>query len=208
VHDASHAIVAYEGVVRDVTTSIERETELSHRALHDPLTQLPNRVLLFDRLENALARTLRQHGYLAALYIDLDCFKIVNDNFGHRVGDRVLQAVARRLDIALRPSDTVARLGGDEFAAVLPDLHSPGEAVEIAHRLLHSLSEPVDLVGGAAVVSASIGIAVAGGSDDDLSASDLLGRADAAMYEAKRAGRGRVEMFRSAGRAGRAPEAD
>ena len=104
--------------------------------MHDPLTGLPNRVLLLDRLEAALARIRRHQSFLAVLYLDLDRFKTVNDNLGHDVGDRLLQLVGQRLLQTLRPSDSVARLGGDEFAAILADLHDPGEAMQVAERLL------------------------------------------------------------------------
>src|SRR4029077_15005825 len=121
---------------RDVTALKVKEAFLSHRALHDALTGLPNRVLLLDRLEAALARIRRYQSFLAVLYLDLDRFKTVNDNLGHEVGDRLLQVVAQRLQETLRPSDSVALLGGDEFAAILPDLGDLREAMHIAERLL------------------------------------------------------------------------
>ena len=120
VRDPHGAVTAFEGIARDVTELKLKEAFLSHRALHDPLTGLPNRVLLLDRLEAALARLRRHPSFLAVLYLDLDRFKTVNDNLGHDIGDRLLQVVARRLQDTLRPSDSVARLGGDEFAAILP----------------------------------------------------------------------------------------
>ncbi len=168
---------------------------LSHRALHDSLTGLPNRVLLLDRLEAALARIRRHRSFLAVLYLDLDRFKTINDNLGHEVGDRVLQVVASRLQETLRPSDSVARLGGDEFAAVLPDLHDLHEATYVADRLLAAVAAPVDLGDGELVTTVSIGIAGAG--DGDASAAELLRRADFAMYTAKDRGRARVEYYDS-----------
>jgi diguanylate cyclase (GGDEF)-like protein/PAS domain S-box-containing protein len=193
LRDASGRVVAATGIARDVTALKVKEAYLSHRALHDPLTGLPNRVLLLDRLEAALARIRRHQGFLAVLYLDLDRFKTVNDNLGHEVGDRLLQAVARRLQDTLRPSDSVGRLGGDEFAAILPDLHDPTEAMQVAERLLTAVAEPVDLGEGSLVTTVSIG--VASGGDGDASAGELLRRADFAMYTAKDHGRARVESY-------------
>jgi diguanylate cyclase (GGDEF)-like protein/PAS domain S-box-containing protein len=193
LHNAHGEVVALEGIARDVTQLKLKEAFLSHRALHDPLTGLPNRVLLLDRLEGALARIRRHKSFLAVLYLDLDRFKTVNDNLGHEVGDRLLHAVARRLQDTLRPSDSVARLGGDEFAAVLPDLHDPHEATQIADRLLAAVAEPIDLGEGELVCTVSIGIAGAG--DGSASAAELLRRADFAMYTAKDRGRARIEHY-------------
>jgi len=193
MRDAEGQVTAISGIARDVTALKVKEAYLSHRALHDPLTGLPNRVLLLDRLEAALARLRRHPSFLAVLYLDLDRFKTVNDNLGHEVGDRLLHVVARRLQDTLRPSDSVARLGGDEFAAILPDLGDAQEAVQIAERLLAAVSEPVDLGEGDLVATVSIG--VAGGGDGGASAAELLRRADFAMYTAKDRGRARVESY-------------
>jgi diguanylate cyclase (GGDEF)-like protein/PAS domain S-box-containing protein len=195
VRDPHGAVTALEGIARDVTELKLKEAFLSHRALHDPLTGLPNRVLLLDRLESALARLRRHPSFLAVLYLDLDRFKTVNDNLGHDIGDRLLQVVARRLQDTLRPSDSVARLGGDEFAAILPDLGGPFEATQIAERLLGVVAEPADFGEGRLVTTVSIGIAGAG--DGDASAAELLRRADFAMYTAKDHGRARCEHYDS-----------
>jgi diguanylate cyclase (GGDEF)-like protein/PAS domain S-box-containing protein len=186
-------VIAATGIARDVTALKVREAFLSHRALHDPLTGLPNRVLLLDRLEAGLARMRRHESSLAVLYLDLDRFKTVNDNLGHDVGDRLLQIVGQRLQQTLRPSDSVGRLGGDEFAAILADLHDPGEAMQIAERLLAVIAEPCDFDGNTLVTTVSIGIA--GANDSDVSAGELLRRADFAMYTAKDRGRARVETY-------------
>ena len=191
--DADGMVESLEGIARDVTALKLKEAYLSHRALHDPLTGLPNRVLLLDRLEAALARLRRHSAYLAVLYLDLDRFKTVNDNLGHDSGDRLLQVVASRLQETLRPSDSVARLGGDEFAAILPDLGDAREADQVAERLLNIVAEPVDLGDGDLVTTVSIGIA--GASDGSTSAAELLRRADFAMYTAKDRGRARVERY-------------
>jgi diguanylate cyclase (GGDEF)-like protein/PAS domain S-box-containing protein len=193
LRDADGNVTAVSGIARDVTALKVKEAYLSHRALHDPLTGLPNRVLLLDRLESALARIRRHQGVLAVCYLDLDRFKTVNDNLGHDVGDRLLQAVSRRLQETLRPSDSVARLGGDEFAAVLPDLNGPEEAHQVAERLLAAVAEPVDLGEGELVTTVSIGIATA--DDGEASAGELLRRADFAMYSAKDRGRAQVAAY-------------
>ncbi len=186
-------VIAATGIARDVTALKVKEAYLSHRALHDPLTGLPNRVLLLDRLEAALARMRRHQSHLAVLYLDLDRFKTVNDNLGHEVGDRLLQVVGQRLQDTLRPSDSVARLGGDEFAALLADLHEPAEAMQVADRLLAAISEPVEIDGNSFVTTVSIGITAA--TDGDTSAGELLRRADFAMYTAKDRGRARIESY-------------
>jgi diguanylate cyclase (GGDEF)-like protein/PAS domain S-box-containing protein len=205
MRDAHGAIVALEGIARDVTQLKLKEAFLSHRALHDSLTGLPNRVLLLDRLEGALARLRRHESFLAVLYLDLDRFKTVNDNLGHEVGDRLLHEVARRLQDTLRPSDSVARLGGDEFAAILPDLHDATEALQIADRLLAAVAAPLDLGESELVTTVSIGIA--GGGDGSASAAELLRRADIAMYAAKDRGRARVESYDDLTSADRPPHA-
>jgi diguanylate cyclase (GGDEF)-like protein/PAS domain S-box-containing protein len=193
LRDASGAVVAATGIARDVTALKLKEADLNHRALHDPLTGLPNRALMLDRLESALARIRRYPGFLAVLYLDLDRFKTVNDNLGHAAGDRLLQEVAHRLQETLRPSDTVARIGGDEFVAVLADLHEPAEAEHVAGRLLSVIAEPVDLGHGGLVTTVSIGIASAG--DGETGAGELLRRADFAMYSAKDRGRAQVASY-------------
>ena len=147
------------------------DDELSHRALHDPLTGMANRALLFDRIGHALER--RNHAPIAVLFIDLDDFKAFNDTLGHSRGDEVLLEVSRRLRGVLRPSDTVARLGGDEFAVLIEDLAEPHGATSVAERILLALSRPVDLRGRRLELSASVGVAVSG---EDLSDADELVR--------------------------------
>jgi diguanylate cyclase (GGDEF)-like protein/PAS domain S-box-containing protein len=193
LRDSSGEVIAATGIARDVTALKVKEAFLSHRALHDALTGLPNRVLLLDRLEAALARIRRHQSYLAVLYLDLDRFKTVNDNLGHEIGDRLLQVVGQRLQQTLRPSDSVARLGGDEFVAVLADLHDPSEAMQVAERLLTVIAEPADFGDSPLVCTVSIGIA--GTDDGDATAGELLRRADFAMYTAKDRGRARVEWY-------------
>ena len=165
--------------------------ELRERSLHDQLTGLANRSLFFDRVAHAITRVARQPDALVAvLYVDLDNFKNVNDSLGHARGDRVLVVVAERLLKAVRGSDTVARLGGDEFALLLEDLTSADAALLVAERALRLLATPFDIAGQTVKVSASIGLALR--AKGGFGAEALTNEADAAMYEAKRAGKGRV----------------
>jgi diguanylate cyclase (GGDEF)-like protein/PAS domain S-box-containing protein len=179
------------GTCQDITEQKQLEHALSHQALHDHLTGLPNRLLLADRLELALSRAARHDGAVGVLFVDLDGFKTVNDRFGHEGGDAVLRTVAQRLAGAVRPSDTVARYGGDEFVAVCEEVTS-ADAVHLAHRISAAANTPVDLDDGSQVqITASVGVAMGGTAGD----TDLLIRdADAAMYRAKAAGVGGVEV--------------
>ena len=170
-------------------TRLRDEERMRHEAVHDPLTGLANRTLLHDRLQHALARSERERGATAVLFIDLDNFKQVNDRYGHAAGDAVLIGVARRLQSAVRPGDTVARLGGDEFVAVCEDIDEEA-AMAVGHRLQEAIRPPLSAGGAEHQMSASIGIAIGG-----VEPEALLGDADAACYGAKAAGRGRIELF-------------
>ncbi len=174
---------------RDVTERTRADERLQHQALHDALTDLPNRTLLHDRLAHAIHSAAREHTPLALFLIDLDRFKDVNDTLGHAVGDVLLQRVATRLRDALRASDTVARLGGDEFAVLVPGADA-AQATQTADKLLAALAESVTIEGQRLTVGGSLGIAFhpAHGAD----AGGLLRHADIAMYVAKRAGGGRA----------------
>jgi diguanylate cyclase (GGDEF)-like protein len=169
---------------------------MTHSAMHDGLTGLPNRVLLLDRLELALIRAARRSVLTGLLFIDLDGFKAVNDGAGHHIGDLVLQEAARRLDDGLRKEDTVARLGGDEFVILCEDLRHEREAVELAERLQRIMLRPFDIEDQEHLITASIGIAIARPGDGEAEA--LLQEADAAMYKAKSAGRARHELYSGA----------
>jgi diguanylate cyclase (GGDEF)-like protein/PAS domain S-box-containing protein len=166
---------------------------LERQALHDPLTKLPNRLLLMDRTHQALARLHRSQGPIALLFIDLDTFKAINDTHGHAVGDHLLISVAERLAETLRDSDTVARLGGDEFVLLAEDLESDAEALAVAERVVHALGEPFQVGSTDVSVFASVGVSVA--RDPEANPEDLLREADVAMYRAKRAGGHRLELF-------------
>ncbi|TWP50628.1 EAL domain-containing protein [Lentzea tibetensis] len=177
----------------DITERRQAEAQLVRQALHDPLTGLPNRILLLDRLRQVLARSERQHQLTAVLFIDLDGFKDVNDSLGHDVGDEVLREVGRRLQHHVRPFDTVARLGGDEFVVLCQDLRQEQNVIEISERLARTLASPVVVDSFEVVVTASVGIALANG--DAPTPEDLLRDADAAMYGAKARGKNRCEIF-------------
>jgi diguanylate cyclase (GGDEF)-like protein len=181
---------------RAVRHAIERkraETRLAHQALHDPLTDLPNRALFLDRLRVALDRSRRTGACVAVLFLDVDNFKDVNDSLGHATGDRLLAALAARLRTMLRPMDTVARFGGDEFTFLFEDLTSEREVVLIAERISHAASRPVALHEGPASITVSIGISVV--SDPAVPVEDMIREADAAMYRAKELGGARFELY-------------
>ena len=166
---------------------------LERQALHDPLTNLPNRSLLMDRAHQALARLHRSGGVLAMLFIDLDKFKAVNDNLGHEAGDRLLVSVSERLEELMRDSDTVARLGGDEFVVLAEEIDSDGEAMALAGRVLDALERPFPLGSAEVAMLASVGVAVT--RDPDADPETMLREADLAMYKAKGAGGRRLELF-------------
>jgi diguanylate cyclase (GGDEF)-like protein/PAS domain S-box-containing protein len=182
-------------VASQLGTVIERkraQERLAHQALHDPLTELPNRALFLDRLALALARLRRRRSSMAVLFADVDRFKVVNDSLGHDAGDRLLVALSRRLRDVLRPGDTLARFGGDEFAVLCEDVPE-ADVIGIAERMTDALAEPFTVGGREVFVSMSVGIAVA--RDPDQRPAALLRDADAAMYLAKDRGRARFEVF-------------
>lgn len=172
--------------VEDLTHRRHTERMLLHAALHDSLTNLPNRRLLRDRLDTALARSARSGSTVAVLFVDLDDFKAINDELGHDAGDEMLVAVARNIGSVLRTCDTVARLGGDEFVVVCEDVTADGDVARLARRILGAIRRPVQLRGRRLEVTASIGVAVpvSGAESPD----ELLRLADLAMYRAKRLG--------------------
>ncbi|MGY2897062.1 putative bifunctional diguanylate cyclase/phosphodiesterase [Deinococcus sp. UYEF24] len=188
------------GLDRDISERKQAEANLQalterlqHEAHHDPLTGLPNRTLLTDRLNHALARGARTLQPLAVVFLDLDGFKRINDTLGHDAGDALLKEVATRLQSTLRPSDTVARLGGDEFVVLVTDLSSPTDAARTARRLQTVINRPITLGGQRVTVQASLGISVA--PQDGKDAGVLLRQADLAMYQAKREGKNDLRFF-------------
>ncbi|MEO7254426.1 MAG: sensor domain-containing diguanylate cyclase [Casimicrobium sp.] len=188
--DVTGKVTSVQALVQDVSARVEAAEQLLHIATHDTLTGLANRRMLTERLSHALTRAERTGEAVALLFIDLDGFKRVNDLHGHAAGDELLKEVANRLRNVARATDFVARLGGDEFVLLLDaDVH-PGSPAVLAERVFDALSRPCQFEGGDAVIGASIGVAM----HPPLSnlAADLIRRADAAMYEAKSAGKGVV----------------
>lgn len=216
--DAREHVVEVLAVVRDVTDVVDTEHRLIRAARHDYLTGLPNRALLVDRLDAALARSSRDGGEVAVLFCDLDGFKNVNDSAGHAAGDAVLVEAARRLVGAVREGDTVARVGGDEFVVIVePWERESGEgyaavreprpapdrtlAVQVAERITDALRTPFVVAGVAHIVTASVGIAYATNGTEagqEVTADEVLRGADAAMYLAKDRGKNRLEVFATA----------
>ena len=180
-------------ISRDISETKLFEDRLRHQATHDDLTGLPNRILLMDRLEMALARTARLETGVGVLFCDIDRFKVVNDSLGHSVGDELLKEVAERLTRSVRPGDTVARFGGDEFVLLCSDLTSPRDAVVLSERIQTAVRDPIAVSDAELVVTLSIGIAY---DEHGVSQPNALVRdADAAMYRAKARGRDRAEVF-------------
>ncbi|MDD5330186.1 MAG: PAS domain S-box protein [Sulfuricella sp.] len=176
------------GIIRDIGQRKKAEEQIHHLAYYDTLTDLPNRRLLTDRLNQSLAQAQRHDRPLAVMFLDLDHFKEINDSLGHDVGDELLRAVARRLNACVRSADTVSRQGGDEFVIVLAELRQPRDAEQVADKILKSLSEPIGVREHQLRITTSIGIAVYS-SDHPEDAQELMKKADTAMYAAKEAGR-------------------
>jgi diguanylate cyclase (GGDEF)-like protein/PAS domain S-box-containing protein len=174
----------------------EAEEALRRQALHDPLTGLPNRLLLMDRLELAIQQARRNKDSLTLLFLDLDRFKLINDTLGHEAGDELLKAVARRVSDCVRSSDTFARLGGDEFVLLLPNAVPDDVLARLIGRLRHAVADPVTLCGQRVSVTCSIGCSVY--PDDGADACTLLRHADSAMYGVKQSGRDDVQRYSAA----------
>lgn len=186
--------LAYLASLRDITESHQVKQQLQYQAFHDSLTNLPNRVLFLDRLQHALERQKRYpESTVVVLFLDLDHFKLINDSFGHLVGDQLLQELANRVQVALRSTDTLARLGGDEFAILLEEISDPEEALHITQRIQKQLETPFKIKEHDMYANASIGIAL--DITDYEESEQLLRDADIAMYRAKEMGRGRYVVF-------------
>jgi diguanylate cyclase (GGDEF)-like protein/PAS domain S-box-containing protein len=195
IHDRRGRVTGAVMVFRDVSVARAMSHKMSHQAQHDSLTDLPNRLLLNDRLSQAITMAHRHGKKLAVLYLDMDRFKRVNDSAGHTVGDRLLQSVAVRVLGCVRSSDTVCRLGGDEFVILLSEVAHARDAAVTAEKILAALGEPHQLAQLELHVSASIGIVTF--PEDGTTAEDLLKNADAAMYQAKECGRNNYQFFKA-----------
>ncbi len=179
MHDGGHA-----SIYTDVTERKQLEDTINHMATHDMLTDIPNRVLLMDRLDLAIARASREKTKVAVLFIDLNNFKPVNDTMGHMTGDKVLKEMAKRMVTCLRKTDTVARFGGDEFTIVMTDVKNTEDVTHMAQNIIQELSKSIDLDGNEITLGASIGISIYPDTSD--SAEELMFLADKAMYVAKK----------------------
>jgi diguanylate cyclase (GGDEF)-like protein/PAS domain S-box-containing protein len=191
--DHNNRVLGVEGFATDITTMKQAEASLMHQARSDALTGLANRLNFREATSRGLARIERHPGMIGVLFLDLDGFKQVNDTMGHAAGDQVLQIVADRLRTVIRREDMVARLGGDEFAILLSELRQESEAASSARRILEALEEPILVDAQVALISSGVGIAVT--TSGDMTPDELINQADIALYQAKRTGRGRWQIF-------------
>jgi diguanylate cyclase (GGDEF)-like protein/PAS domain S-box-containing protein len=193
IHDKDGLVTGAVIVFRDVGTALETSRQMSHLAQHDVVTGLPNRLLLNDRLAEAIALGHRRSKPLAVCFLDVDGFKDINDVLGHATGDRLLRSIAARVSGALRTSDTVSRYGGDEFVIVLSEIEHAEDATFVAGKILEAVTEPHLINAQVVNITASLGVALF--PDHGRDADTLIMNADAAMYDAKRAGLGQYRMF-------------
>ncbi|PTR17221.1 PAS domain S-box-containing protein/diguanylate cyclase (GGDEF)-like protein [Nitrosospira sp. Nsp2] len=191
--DSVGNVIGASKVARDITQRKEAQERIEHLAHYDPLTGLPNRALLADRIKIAIAHADRYSHRLALLFVDLDRFKLVNDSLGHEIGDKLLKVVAERLQSSVRQIDTISRVGGDEFIVLLGQIDSPEDAARVARKIITALSQPHEIEEHELLVSASIGISIYPDSAKD--ASGLMRNADSSMYCAKEAGRNRYQFY-------------
>jgi len=196
IHDREGKITGSVIVFHDVSTARAMREQILHASQHDSLTGLPNRLLLTDRLGQAIAFAKRRLGQVAVLFLDLDGFKHINDSLGHLIGDKLLQSVARRLQAHVRLPDTVSRQGGDEFVLLLQDVNGPGDAEITARRVLQAISEAHSIDSHDLYVTASVGVSMY--PKDGMNAETLMKNADTAMYQAKDSGRQCCKFFKTA----------
>ena len=199
IRNAAAVITGVAAIARDITAQVRAETKLAHQAGHDHLTGLPNRLLLADRLEASILQAARTGLMTAVIYLDLDGFKLINETLGHEAGDGLLQKVTDRLSRCIRPPDTLARMGSDEFMLLINDVRSDKSALMVAERLAASLRTPLSIAGHELYVTSSIGISIYPRDGDDV--SNLRRNADAAMQQAKQAGKDRILFYTSSMRA-------
>jgi diguanylate cyclase (GGDEF)-like protein/PAS domain S-box-containing protein len=193
VRDAAGRLMYFEGTVEDISESKRYQSELEYQANYDALTNLPNRSLLKDRLQNAIAAAARHRRGLVVAFLDVDHFKLVNDSMGHQAGDELLLTVAERLRGCLRKSDTVARHGGDEFVLLLSDGASESRAARAIERVVSALTQPMSLHGRELNLTCSVGVALYPRDGED--ATTLMRNADVAMYRAKEKGRNMFQFY-------------
>lgn len=195
VRDMDEEPTRYVSVFSDITALWRKDEHIRHLAFHDALTDLPNRTLLRDRLDQKLISSQRVKCNMALMFLDLDGFKLVNDEFGHYIGDELLKEVANKLLALVRQSDTVARVGGDEFIFLLNNPQGKEEVTDVANRIISSINEPIKIHGNNLTIGTSVGIAMF--PNDGESSFELIKNADAAMYIAKTSGKNHMRFFSS-----------
>lgn len=193
LRDDNGELLRYVSVFSDITELRRKDDHIKHLAFHDALTNLPNRTLLLDRINQKLINTNRDQCSLALMFLDLDGFKQVNDKFGHKVGDTLLKEMAQRLLGLVRQSDTVARVGGDEFIFILNKPQGQLDISDVGNRIISAINQPIDIFGQNFQIGVSIGIALF--PDHGETANDLINNADRAMYEAKSSGRNKLKFY-------------
>ncbi len=193
IRDEVGELTHYAALFSDISEMKDNEERIRNLAYYDLLTHLPNRRLLHDRLGVAIAHAHRSQGRLAVIFIDLDRFKRINDSLGHSVGDKLLQEVARRLQVSVKEDDTVARMGGDEFVILLGDVEDIEDVVQVARRIIDAMGQPIAINGQELVITCSVGVSVY--PDDGTSLESLIHNADSAMYRAKEAGRNSYQLY-------------
>lgn len=202
IHDKSHQITGVVIVFRDVSKARAQAQKLSRMVQHDFLTGLPNRMLLEERIVQAIGLACRRKKQGAVFFLDLDGFKQVNDSLGHAIGDLVLQETAARLQASVRTTDTVGRQSGDEFIILLPEMGSPEDAIRIAQKVLDACAKPYQIEGQAIELTISVGICIF--PDDGVTIESVLSGADSAMYQAKAMGKNKYQLLESSTASGKA----